>query len=290
LGISVGDIHFLIHVFTSAPALGKLVTLGRQTIHVSGKEVKQIAKARGLLNHRLATLPDGCLNDLQLFQAFGFDTVDSIDCSKRDGATILHDLAIPLPQELRGRFQCVLDIGTMEHVSDCIQCLKNACELTAISGTLIQIVPATNNMDHGYFAFSPSFISDFFSANKWQVVEQMICTYRWGEWHRNYSFFRYDPDLFAQAQWTGRFDIGVIVAAAVVKCADSSTELVGMVQRAYRAPDHRVVAGANPTFHENLRNWGKRHFTGRGVFVDFLVSFWHRYAAWRVLRRSRIDI
>jgi hypothetical protein len=67
----------------------------------------------------------------------------------------------PVPPELHGRFDHVVDGGSIEHVFRPDEALANTMRMTKVGGTLIIWTPANNLCGHGFYQFSPEF---FFSA------------------------------------------------------------------------------------------------------------------------------
>jgi hypothetical protein len=75
--------------------------IGRQSLYVRQAELDS-AGLQGIA---------GCYAE-ETFRALGASEVDSLDASEYEGATIVHDLNDPLPQELTGRYTLVFDGGT----------------------------------------------------------------------------------------------------------------------------------------------------------------------------------
>src|SRR5689334_5235203 len=107
-------------------SFGRVVTLGRQDVHLD-------AASFAALRHRL-NLSDAAPPPYAdpIIQAMGASTVEAMDYSDYQGATLLHDLNQPIPIEWHERFDLVLDGGTLEHVfnlptalASCMQMLKH---------------------------------------------------------------------------------------------------------------------------------------------------------------------
>jgi hypothetical protein len=90
-----------------------------------------------------------------LFRYLGARVVDSIDYSDYEGATVLHDLNLPVGHELKNKYSCVWDGGLLEHVFNYPTAVKNCMDMTAIGGWLILSTPTNNWMGHGFYQFSP---------------------------------------------------------------------------------------------------------------------------------------
>lgn len=90
-----------------------------------------------------------------IFEYFGAETVDEMDMSDFEGASIEHDLNLAIPSDLHGRFSFVYDGGTLEHVFDVKTAIDNMMRLVAPGGHLMSVVPANNQMGHGFYQFAP---------------------------------------------------------------------------------------------------------------------------------------
>ena len=98
-----------------------------------------------------------------------------MDISDFEGATHIHDMNLPLPDDLRGRFSVVHDSGTLEHVFHFVQAMKNCMEMVAVGGHFSQVSNANNYMGHGFWQISPELIYRVFSpANGFQVETVLL--------------------------------------------------------------------------------------------------------------------
>lgn len=95
------------------------------------------------------------------FHALGAEDFDILDISDYENANLLHDLNIPLPREHKNSYSVVIDIGTIEHVFDAVQAVKNIRDLCKVGGHVIMMNPANSWLGHGFYQFSPEF---FFRA------------------------------------------------------------------------------------------------------------------------------
>jgi SAM-dependent methyltransferase len=90
-----------------------------------------------------------------LFKHFGAVTVDAIDYSDYEGANIIHDMNLPIPDSLKNKYDCVWDGGTLEHVFNYPIAIKNCMEMVKTGGHLILETPGNNQYGHGFYQFSP---------------------------------------------------------------------------------------------------------------------------------------
>lgn len=87
--------------------------------------------------------------------ALGAATVEALDLSDFEGATVRHDLNVPLPDELDGRWTAVIDGGATEHVFRFDTALESSMRLVAPGGHLVAIVPTNQQAGHGFYQIGP---------------------------------------------------------------------------------------------------------------------------------------
>jgi hypothetical protein len=121
-----------------------------------------------------------------MLTSFGAAHTESIDFSTYEGASIIHDMNLPIPDELKGRFSVVIDGGTLEHVFNYSQALKNAMDMVAVGGHFLVITGCNNWMGHGFYQFSPELFFRAFSDENGFTLEHMFaCESRLrGRWYR----------------------------------------------------------------------------------------------------------
>lgn len=86
----------------------------------------------------------------------GAVTVESVDNSDYEGATILHDLNSPEPPSgCAGRFTAVVDGGTLEHVFNVPNALASMMQMCRVGGHVILMNPMDGQAGHGLYQFSP---------------------------------------------------------------------------------------------------------------------------------------
>lgn len=143
---------------------GHVLTFGRQDIEVSQRELKDIFE--------LPSQDSIQFNDVALFSLLGFNSVDSLEYSKMDNATIAHDLNEPVPGYLQNKFDWIIDGGTLEHCFNVLEYMSSIIRLLKPGGHILHINPCLGSCNHGFFNFQPTFYYSFYGANKF---EQMNC-------------------------------------------------------------------------------------------------------------------
>jgi hypothetical protein len=120
-----------------------------------------------------------------LFRKYGAQTVESIDASDYEGASVIHDFNRPISRDLCGRFTLFVECGSIEHIYDVPRTIDNMSKLVADGGTIL-IVNLTNGYaGHGFYQFSPElFYSVFCEANGFSDTSIcLIDLYDVGKWY-----------------------------------------------------------------------------------------------------------
>jgi hypothetical protein len=94
----------------------------------------------------------------------GVDELEILDNSAYEGATLIHDLNQPIPESLRGRFDAVIDAGTLEHVFNFPVALANLMNMVKVGGSIFITTAANNLCGHGFYQFSPELFFRAFTA------------------------------------------------------------------------------------------------------------------------------
>jgi SAM-dependent methyltransferase len=160
----------------------RVLCAGRQVLVLHASELKRL-RARGSVGvdpfagYRWAAYAEPYL---KAFLDAG--EVLSLDRSGYEGATILHDLNLPLASDAIGRigrFDLVIDGGTLEHVFNVPVALKTLMSLVNPGGRLLTATPANNLLGHGLYQFSPELMYRVFSAaNGFEVQAMTLAEYR----------------------------------------------------------------------------------------------------------------
>jgi hypothetical protein len=104
-------------------------------------------------------------------EMLGAESVDAVDISKYEGASIIHDLDQEVPPRLRESFDCVIDGGLLEHVFNFPLAIKSCMEMTRCGGHVVLFTTANNFFGHGFYQFSPELFFRIFSPeNGFEVV------------------------------------------------------------------------------------------------------------------------
>jgi SAM-dependent methyltransferase len=181
MGIDIHTLNFLRNAKKKKP-FGETVTIGRQGLHASEHRVKELVGTKSTYKNQVYC-------EELLTEYFGATNVESIDNSDYEKATRIHNMNEPLPQNLCGKFDTVIDGGCLEHIFNVPQAFKNCSLLCKQGGQILHILPANNFCGHGFWQFSPElffalystengyeetevFLADLFDRDKWYQVQK----------------------------------------------------------------------------------------------------------------------
>jgi len=178
VGIDQQVLRFLASSKSSGVSFASSLMIGRQGFHALNRsDLQDGLKEFGIF----LTLEDATklLKEsngyVEAFLGFlGAGTVASLDNSSYEGATVICDLNAPIPGNMREQFSCVFDSGTLEHVFNFPQAIKNCMEMVSIGGHLIVATTANNFMGHGFYQFSPELYYRILSDQNGFVLEDMV--------------------------------------------------------------------------------------------------------------------
>ena len=176
MAITNNDTRFLFYAkkwgcdFTNTLMLGRLRLVAKEEYikHCIARYGNNLKKTEDV------TFKDGYSEPL--FEILGSKKVDSVDYSDYEKATLIHDMNVPVPDTLKGKFSVVIDGGTLEHIFNFPVAIKNCMSMLKTGGHFIGITPANNLMGHGFYQFSPELYYRIFSEANGFVIKKMFIT------------------------------------------------------------------------------------------------------------------
>src|SRR5262249_13637464 len=184
MGLDSSAVLFLCAAKSFGVDFTRTLTIGRQSLFPSGAALGRVFSILGIREDVNRFLAENDFGE-RFFSLLGAREVASMDFSTYESASIIHDLNDPIPESLRRRYSLVYDGGTLEHVFNIYQALKNTMEMVAPGGHLLQASVANNFMGHGFWQFSPEMLFRAFSADNGYRVEAMLLHERTpgGQWY-----------------------------------------------------------------------------------------------------------
>jgi hypothetical protein len=102
-----------------------------------------------------------------VLESFGLE-IDIIDVAKIRGPERVVDLNQPLPSDLIGAYELIIDTGTLEHCFNVGQAFRNMCDIVAVGGAAFIMAPLSN-VNHGFWNFCPTAFYDGFEQNGFKM-------------------------------------------------------------------------------------------------------------------------
>lgn len=106
--------------------------------------------------------------------------IDALDVSSYEGANVIHDMNTPIPKDMVGAYDVVVDGGALEHIFEFPTAIENAMKLCKTEGWLVIMTIANNFCGHGFYQFSPELFWNVLPKNGFDVLEMSYVLH-----HRN---------------------------------------------------------------------------------------------------------
>jgi SAM-dependent methyltransferase len=175
MGIDIEAINFFAKASAQKP-FERTITIGRQGLFLPKRLLQQLVTDTRKFRNQVFC-------EELLVRHLNATEVHSIDNSDYESATHIHDFNQPLPAPLCQQYDTVIDAGSLEHIYNIPQALKNCSLLCKPGGQILHILPANNFCGHGFWQFSPElFFSLYSEGNGYSQTEVYICGQ--GDWYR----------------------------------------------------------------------------------------------------------
>ena len=211
MGITILNALFMIECSREGARFDSTLTLGRHGCFMTRRDLQRITRLLPSETKFVESIKRGevpmYMDDL--YRAMGAKSVDAMDASDFEGATIVQDLNEPLADRLRFRFDAVVDGGTLEHVFNVPMVFKNVADALKVGGHFFGILPANNLCGHGFYQFSADFFYRTFSAENGFKIRKLFVApvYVAGRWLDGPVFEVSDPEKMqgrVEIEGTGR--------------------------------------------------------------------------------------
>jgi SAM-dependent methyltransferase len=172
MGIEISSAEFLLGAKNRGVSFSKTITLGRQHLFLSRQELKRLGETDRLSDqHNWGDYAD------EAFFPHFLDAKDisAIDNSEYQKASLMYDMNDALPEELHGKYDAVIDSGTLEHIFNFPTAIKNCMSLIKQGGSFFAFTPANNHCGHGFYQFSPElFFRTLTKANGFKIERIVV--------------------------------------------------------------------------------------------------------------------
>jgi hypothetical protein len=123
----------------------------------------------------------------------------------------------------------MLDSGTVEHVFNIGNAIRNAVGMVKVGGRAIFLSPAAGYMDHGFYTLSPGLFFDFFTANGWRIDTLNLIRHSF-EIRGRFRAYAYKPET-SRALTSGPNALPYLVLAVATRLPASTTNNVPQQRR-----------------------------------------------------------
>jgi hypothetical protein len=177
MGLDTNGIKFLLACHKQGVSLKRTLMVGRQILNLEAHELKENLQGFNLYesdNQVRKILSEKGGYAETMLKMLGCEDIDSLDYSNYEGANILHDMNLPIPDQYKEKYSTVLESGSLEHIFNFPVSFANCMEMTELNGHLLIITPVNNIMGHGFYQFSPEIFYRVLNEKNGFEIEQML--------------------------------------------------------------------------------------------------------------------
>lgn len=183
MGLDAPAVKWLFGAKARGVDFSSLATLGRQSFFPERTALQWVFDRLSLSLDADAFLQASGGYGEKLLALLGATDVTSFDKSGYESASSLHDMNEPIDASFKSRFSTVLDCGTIEHVFNFPQAIRNCMEMVKPGGHFIQITGANDFLGHGFYQVTPELVYRVFSEANGFAVEAVALHEMLGRGH-----------------------------------------------------------------------------------------------------------
>jgi hypothetical protein len=173
MGIIYNNAELLLHAKADKVSFKDVLTIGRLSLFLSAKQLKKLS-VKFQVDYQPETFVKNSYAEHFIKVFLGADTVSSLDYSKYEQCTVVHDMNCPVDKKWHEKYDIVIDGGTLEHVFNFPVALANCMNMVKKGGSLFVFSMANNHMGHGFYQFSPELFYRAFQKQNGYKVDTMI--------------------------------------------------------------------------------------------------------------------
>jgi hypothetical protein len=178
MGLNVNSVKLLLLAHARGIPFDNILMIGRQSFSLTAGDIRALMRLpiaddtkRNLTHLRLGA----DVYSEAFFELCGARRVDSIDKTAYEGATVLHDLNLPVPDALFASYDVIVDGGSIEHVFNVPVAFKNYMQMLKVGGHYICNTATNNYSGHGFYQLSPEiFFAVFGPENGFHIVDAFL--------------------------------------------------------------------------------------------------------------------
>ena len=161
------------------PLSGRVLCIANLTVDLTREETLKLGCGYGLAVDPeqfalddVTRASDGNQVDMRsFFRAIAGCEVEVMDLSAYEGATIIADLNEDIPRELFGRYDVIVEGGTLDNIFDPANAIRNLHRMLADGGRLFsRNVFNASLFNSAYVSLPPDWFFDFFAWNRYHAL------------------------------------------------------------------------------------------------------------------------
>lgn len=174
MGFNIKTAELLIQAKKLEINFSTVATIGRQTLNGSIVEFEKLFKKYGYTLEDIARVikRDQRYSE-EFLHSLGAKSIDTFDASDYEGASHVWDMNLPIPEDFKSKYSLVIDSGSLEHIFNFPQAIRNCIEMVKEGGHMIGVTPSNNFLGHGFYQFSPELFYRIFSKENGFVLVKM---------------------------------------------------------------------------------------------------------------------
>src|SRR5690349_21088977 len=116
MGLNYTEVRQLLAARQAGADFRRVLTVGRQQVFLRPHDVEALNEEFGPGAIPLHLVSEGDYGERMFCEVFGVEQLDAIDASPYEGATIVHDLNLPVDSSRERSYSFVIDGGSLEHI------------------------------------------------------------------------------------------------------------------------------------------------------------------------------
>lgn len=177
MGIDSAAAQLLCQAHSEGVSFRRTLTLGRQFLLAQPSALRQLARRYGVTWRPSS----GAQVFADEFFARFLQTEEllSLDATSYEGASLIHDMNMPLPGTFDCTFDAVIDGGSLEHIFNLPVAISNCLRAIRVGGSFFSLTTANNFFGHGFYQFSPELFFRILTPQYgFELVRALIVEYR----------------------------------------------------------------------------------------------------------------
>ena len=178
MGIPKLFAEMIVREHISRPLVGEALVVGRQTVELKPHEVAPFMRGLGVnitsseeleIDKDTRATEGTSISDRAFFGLLGLNKLKFLDVTDYEGADIIHDLSDPLPENLLGTADVIVDGATLDNVFNPARALISLAGMLRPGGRMF-LYNVGSNHTCPYTILTPLWFYDYFIGNGFSRV------------------------------------------------------------------------------------------------------------------------